>query len=56
MLTAKDFEPEEGWWKVDTEEAINDVIRSLRDAGYEDDNIEWVIYTLELAFRNEYGE
>lgn len=56
MLTAKDFEPDEGWYKHDTEKTINGVIKKLKSEDVSEEVIEDIIEDLISAIMSEYGE
>lgn len=56
MLSAKDFEPDEGWYKQDTEDTITHVITVLRQHDVSDDEIEAIIQDMISVMMSEYGE
>ena len=56
MLSAKDFEPDEGWYKQDTEDTIKHVITVLTTYNVPKDEIEAIIQDMISVMMSEYGE
>jgi len=56
MLDYKQFEPENGWHKQDTEDTIEHVISVLTRQDVPDDEIESIINDMISVMMSEYGE
>jgi len=55
MLDYKQFEPEDGWYKSDTEDTITHVIDVMVRYDIPDDEIESIIQDMISVMRSEYG-
>ncbi len=48
--------PSDGWWKSDTEDALNDTALFMLEAGCAEEDVEDHLRRLVAALRGEYGE
>jgi len=56
MLDYKKFEPENGWYKSDTEDTIKHIVKTLTKYDVPDDEIEAIIDDMISVMKAEFGK